>query len=541
MTEVSGYLRNLPPVLWQDDPAPPAFSLSAALRIFEKILTGIDDGVPIVHGDHTHDAVQDVIDRLPRLYQPWATPREFLPWLASWLDLDFPDIWDEYQRRKITSQITGIYQRRGLKDGLNQYLDLYTVAATRPRVAVDDGSKVLTTTLAPGQRAPVQTLVSQGPYHVPGQAVTVYQGLVAPLAIAHGPDGALYVGDSGTPTNWTGPTVGAGVWRLSAAGQYTWTGVPPLPQRLAGATFRFPVGLATDIANPWNLWVLDQALAPGSTVLYRLASPGFTAAVPVATNTQLGVVWPVAMALDLNGHLLVLDRGALPPNPAAAQVIDVTTGPLGAIPHPLAQVIEPLSLLVQPGGQLVIGDAREQDQPTPADLVLVDRGNAWAQTRLLANLASAANPLLAPVALIRPDATHLVVLDVGLKPYHVPLASPYERVAAEQASVYLADLQAAPPAVTLAAEQKELVFPTGMATDGTVLYLADRGDYADPQLAGPRMRVWRALPHEIGITVYFSSQRPTTQLQRRQIVNDIFGIVTQHQPVQSLVTFVYEV
>ena len=23
MTEVSGYLRNLPPVLWQDDPAPP--------------------------------------------------------------------------------------------------------------------------------------------------------------------------------------------------------------------------------------------------------------------------------------------------------------------------------------------------------------------------------------------------------------------------------------------------------------------------------------------------------------------------------------
>ena len=36
MTEPSGYLQYLPPVLWQGDPAPPAFSLSAALRIFEK-------------------------------------------------------------------------------------------------------------------------------------------------------------------------------------------------------------------------------------------------------------------------------------------------------------------------------------------------------------------------------------------------------------------------------------------------------------------------------------------------------------------------
>src|SRR6266852_5995565 len=158
MTEPSGYLQYLPPVLWQGDPVPPAFSLSAALRIFEKILTGIGDGVPIDHGDHTHDSIQDAIDRLPRLYQPWATPPEFLPWLASWLALDFPDIWDEYQRRKITSEIIAIYQRRGLKDGLNQYLDLYTVAATRPRVAVDDCSKVLTTTLVPGQRAPIQTL-----------------------------------------------------------------------------------------------------------------------------------------------------------------------------------------------------------------------------------------------------------------------------------------------------------------------------------------------------------------------------------------------
>ena len=45
MADKSSYLRFLPPVLWQAEPAAPAFSLGAALRIFEKLLSGIDDGV----------------------------------------------------------------------------------------------------------------------------------------------------------------------------------------------------------------------------------------------------------------------------------------------------------------------------------------------------------------------------------------------------------------------------------------------------------------------------------------------------------------
>jgi len=57
MAELSSYLRHLPPVLWQDEPAPPGFSLGTALRIFEKVLTGIDDDVDVRHGDHTHPAV----------------------------------------------------------------------------------------------------------------------------------------------------------------------------------------------------------------------------------------------------------------------------------------------------------------------------------------------------------------------------------------------------------------------------------------------------------------------------------------------------
>ena len=44
--DASGYLRYLPPVLWQDRPGDQAALLCSAtlLRIFEKVLTGIDDG-----------------------------------------------------------------------------------------------------------------------------------------------------------------------------------------------------------------------------------------------------------------------------------------------------------------------------------------------------------------------------------------------------------------------------------------------------------------------------------------------------------------
>ena len=82
--------------------------------------------------------------------------------------LDFPALqgrvlWDEYQRRRATSQIAQIYRGRGLKSGLARYLELYAVGRPKPRVALDDGSRLLATTPRPGQLAPVTALVTQGP------------------------------------------------------------------------------------------------------------------------------------------------------------------------------------------------------------------------------------------------------------------------------------------------------------------------------------------------------------------------------------------
>src|SRR5262249_27000667 len=155
MANKSSYLQYLPAVLSANDPPPPAFSLGTMLLIFEKMLTGIDDGVTIGHGGRTYDALQNVITRLFRLYDPWTTPPQLLAWLAQWVALQFPATWDEYQRRKITAEIVQIYARRGLKDGLDAYLDIYTVSARQPRSVVDDCSKILFAQPLPAQSASI--------------------------------------------------------------------------------------------------------------------------------------------------------------------------------------------------------------------------------------------------------------------------------------------------------------------------------------------------------------------------------------------------
>jgi phage tail-like protein len=552
----SSYLNFLPTILWEKEPPLPSFSLGAMLRIFEKILSGIDDGEVVVHGSHEHDGVEMVINRLYRLFDPWITPPEFLEWLASWVGLEFSPLWDAYARRKITTEIAQVYLQRGLKAGLEKYLNLYTVAATRPRIAIDDCSRILFAEPEPGRFSHLTTLISQGPsvrYDlVTGSWIQSHEGLVMPMCMVVAPDGSLIVGDLGTPMTGTwSPVVDEGVWRIIPPGRYEFGGTPPESRRLGPAAWNleFPIAVGIDTAVPWNLYVLDRVVMGAATALYQLASPNFLAANPLATKAALGIIWPVAMALDTNGHLLILDRGTPAPGapPAAPKIIDVdvSVAPVVVTARNLnaANVIEPLSLFVQSNGDLIIGDGREQNLPTPGDLVRVDRTNpaAWVETPLLAPLPAGQNPLVSPVAIVQEDATHLYVLDTGLKPLLPPLADPFVRVSAEPATVYRVDLALAPPAVTRAVENQGLVFPTGMVMVDGKLYICDRGEYSDPVLAGALPAVWRSRSYEFGVVVYFSSQRPTTPRQRRQIVNDIDEILVTQKPAHTSATFVYAV
>jgi phage tail-like protein len=539
----SSYLQYLPSVLWDREVPAPGFSLGTMMLVFEKILTGVDDGVVIQHGDHDHKAIETVIANLYQLFDPWFTPPEFLDRLASWVGLKLLSNWDEYQCRKAIAEITQIYWQRGLKTSLSQYLALYTVVETRPRIAIDNGNKILFSQPLPGQSAPVNSLVSQGHQNDP----VSYTGLIRPWCIAAVPDGTLYVGDQGTGSHWPFQ-VNSQVWRISPYSfASTVAGTPLLPQPISPSNWnlRDVVAIAVRNLSPtsWEVYVLDHYGA-----LYQLWP--IASQTPLTNITQPGVpLWPIAMAVDSDNNLLILDRGDGAGTPNPSKIIKVQLSPLTITQHNLTQVIEPLSLLVQPNGNLIIGDGRKQQPDSgtnllppadlPGNLVVVDRSQDpnWNEQVLL----TGPNPLVAPTAVVHEDDTHVLVLDIGLKPFVPDSNTPFVSQVAEPAAVYRVDLNAA--TVTRAAEPGNLVYPTGMAFSGGSLFICDPGQ---PEIGSIPAYLCRVLPHEFGVVVHFCIQRlPQDQLKQDAVIRDIIAsirsIVDQEKPAHTLYQLITEV
>lgn len=535
MSEPSSYLKYLPPVLWQDEPAAPGFSLGAMLRIFEKILTGIPDGVSV-----PHDPVTAQIAGVDRLFGPWTAPQRFLPWLASWVALEFPalqntQLWDEYQQRKVTDEIARIYRLRGSKAGLNLYLDLYAVGSTRPRVALDDGTRLLSVLPGAAGAAAVTGLVSQGPA-VMNNTVSV-AGMARPWCVAVSSDGSILVGDTAVPAGAPVPLKNC-VWHLDPVGGYDLAGLPPRPQPVAPATLPLTSVVAITVrpaqgTAPETLYVLDR-----TGRLYAVPAP-----FPVSAATQIAALatpgaslWPVAMAVDpLNGNLLILDRGSQPPEPATVQIIAVQPDPLTATRTALQGVAEPLSLAADQDGTLLIGDGGDQAPATPAgfpgNLVRVDRRPAtWTETPLL----PADNPLAAPTGIARTPDGQLYVLDAGVKPFS-PSDDPFICAVAQDAGVYQIDVSSAPPAATRITGAAPFVYPTGMAAAGERLVVCDPGQ---PEVAGLQAYSSRVLAFEFDVVIHFADSRlpadpAARQLVLSQAVGNISSIIEDQKPAHT--------
>jgi phage tail-like protein len=503
----SSWLRYLPPVLWEDEPEDPELSLGGLLRIFEKVLTGIDDGVPTPRRPLTGE-----IAGIPRLFDPWTAPSTALPWLAGLVDLRFPTlqgrpVWSEHQQRVVIARIAETYRRRGSPGGLAEYLDLTAVGALRPRIAVDDGSRVLTTTPGPGRPAPVTALVTRGPVldlTRTGPDAVLAEGLVRPRSLALGPDDALYVADLG-PLSPPALSLTGRVWRLSADGAYEVSGDPPKPVPLLTTTQlqqRTVVGLAVRPpagGGPPTLLLLDQV---GRLAAFGVPGPGAApTSVPPPTAAQVATQ-PVAMCLDGNGDLLVLDRGVVPP-----EVAVVT--PAGQVTrHPLASLRFPLSLAVLRDGALLIGDGRSQEVEEREDLVgtviRVDRRDpgSWVETELVPTGAGSPNPLVAPTGIAQTGDGSVFVLDAGLKPFGPP-PDPFVLAVAEPAAVYQLDPEVAGAPVRRVTETGRMVYPTAMVARGPGLVIADPGQ---PQFPGP-VRLARVAPHRFEVVMHFTGAR----------------------------------
>lgn len=75
--------------------------------------------------------IEQQIDAIPHYVDPEFTPAQLLPWLATWVDLTLDERWPEEKRRRLLSSAVALYRKRGTRQGLQEYLEIYTGAKVR--------------------------------------------------------------------------------------------------------------------------------------------------------------------------------------------------------------------------------------------------------------------------------------------------------------------------------------------------------------------------------------------------------------------------
>jgi hypothetical protein len=549
MAAESAYLRYLPPALWEG--ATGSVTLGQWLRIFEKLLSGIEDGIAVDHGDHQHPGIEQVIGRLSRLFHPWTTPPDFLDWLASWVGLPLEPQWSEHQSREILSRIVELYGQRGTRHGFLAFLALYLLGDQKPRIVIDEGGRLFFSPLGTTRVSPVHSLASQ--VHAKTGA-----GLGGPISIAAAPDGTLFVVDL---MNLFLVSLQQ-VYRISRAGEYLdWDGVAPAPLRMPPGEHA-PSAVAVDLAAPYGVWIAGAVRSdPNANGLFRTAAPGFAVAQPIATFAQLGTTLPVAMHFDPKApsHLLILDRGA--PivaqtrlfQPAKPAVIDVelntqTFSVVSVKRHDLTKVVEPLSMVLCTDGTLLIGDGADQATGDPGGLVRVTRGQSFTEEVLTQGLNAATNPLIAPVGIVQEDASRFLVLDSGLRPFSLfidfvrllldPAYNPFLHPTAEQPTVYRVDVSGQ-PRFARAIEGGQLAVPSALAATHGNLYIGDLGlnTFVLFAFAGMDFPVVSFVGSRMAVAVHFSQQRPTTRKERLATLSSVERVLNREKPahITSLV------
>lgn len=493
----------------------------------------ITDGVTIQKDNHVYGSLEPTIDKLDHLFNPWRTRPDFLPWLASWLSLTLPRDWDEYQRRKITSEIVAVYQLRGFKKGLHTFLDIFAVTEARPRITIDDGDAVFRIALQEGVAETVHAVASGPP-------------LLHPIAMAIDAGGNYIVADQGdeglSPPAGSGP-IAASLWRLSATGglEFTSDPLPALEPIHQGSPLFTPTGVVVESTGAFVVVETGPPVPPSSPAvsgIYRFAPPNFTPTVVIdnqpMTVPKLPAIYPVDLVRIADGHFAVLDRGARLPNPASPQIILFQEGaPPTMTMHPLSNVSEPTSFVRNNDGNFLIADAGlgppAPGEPTgtllPADVYLVDISSATpTETSLLGTLPPTRNPLVFPTALVLKDANHILVSDNGAKP-----PGRFARLA-EPAGLFRIPLPPAAPRVDPVTQDRNFVRPSALALDATgAVIMLDQGESQDQTPT----RSWRSLQNEFGVIVYFSEMRPIGVVEKKKLLTSISRIIDTEKPAHT--------
>lgn len=150
-SEPSNYLKYLPALFSEDE------FLGRFLKIFESILTPIEKVIDLIH----------------LYFDPRMAPEGLLPWLASWVDLVLDEGWPLEKRRQLVRMAVELYQLRGTRRGLSEYLRIYT--GVQPTIVEHFGG----ITLGEQTRLGWNTILGEGEDH----CFTVTLELEEPLTV----------------------------------------------------------------------------------------------------------------------------------------------------------------------------------------------------------------------------------------------------------------------------------------------------------------------------------------------------------------------
>jgi phage tail-like protein len=117
------------PAIYQDaDPVHPQTFLGQFLLAFEKILVGLPGGSAdarrVVPADTEIEGLGEKIARLHRIFDPFETPEDFLPWLAEWAALSLRADLSSTRKRNLLANIIPLYRIRGTRKYLEEVLTL---------------------------------------------------------------------------------------------------------------------------------------------------------------------------------------------------------------------------------------------------------------------------------------------------------------------------------------------------------------------------------------------------------------------------------
>lgn len=74
---------------------------------------------------HLYDGVSRRLDTMHEVFNPYTTPPDFLPWLASWFAISFDETMDEPLRRRILREAVTLFRIRGTREAIERMVRLF--------------------------------------------------------------------------------------------------------------------------------------------------------------------------------------------------------------------------------------------------------------------------------------------------------------------------------------------------------------------------------------------------------------------------------